>query len=321
MISCNKYCKLTGSIALAAILSACGSGGSDDGSIANNGGPTDTNRAPSISGNPPSTVIAGQAFSFAPSASDPDGDNLSFSIQNKPDWVTTFNESTGAMSGTPGSNDVGVYQQIVVTVTDGALSSSLSPFSVEVDTSGTPPPPTNRAPSIGGNPADTVIAGNTYSFTPTASDQDGDNLTFSIQNRPSWISFNSNTGRISGTPGVGDVGQYNQIIISVSDGQESDALTAFSIDVTQVTSGSVTLDWEAPTQNTDGSPLTDLAGYAFYYGTRSGNYPNRVQLDDSSLTRYVVENLSANTYYFVAVSIKSNGVESAYSNEAVKPVQ
>ncbi len=43
-------------------------------------------------------------------------------------------------------------------------------------------------------------------FTPSANDADGDTLTFTISNRPSWATFNGTTGRLSGTPGASHVG-------------------------------------------------------------------------------------------------------------------
>lgn len=182
-----------------------------------------------------------------------------------------------------------------------------------------PPPPSNSAPTISGAPSGSVMAGDTYTFTPTAFDADDDPLTFTIENQPGWIdSFDPQTGRMSGTPGEGDVGSYSNIVITVSDGSLSDSLSPFTIDVVQAATGSVTLNWTAPTQNTDGTPLTDLTGYAFYYGTTSGSYPNRIQVNDPSLTTYVVDNLPPATYYFVAVALKGNGTESNYSNEAVK---
>lgn len=189
------------------------------------------------------------------------------------------------------------------------------------DTVSNSPSPTNSAPVINGSPPPSIVAGQSYSFTPVASDSDGDTLTFSISNRPDWIdSFDPATGRISGRPEAGDIGTYSNIVITVSDGSLSDSLSPFSIAVVQTGSGSVTLSWSAPTRNTDGTPLTDLAGYAFYYGTRSGSYPNRIEVNDPSLTTYVVDNLTPDTYYFVAVAITRGDVESDYSNEAVKEV-
>ena len=89
----------------------------------------------------------------------------------------------------------------------------------------------NRAPVISGSPAGTITAGNGYSFTPTVSDPDGDTLTFSVTNQPTWANFDTATGTLSGTPGDADVGSFSNIRISVSDGSLSDSLAAFAITV------------------------------------------------------------------------------------------
>jgi fibronectin type 3 domain-containing protein len=95
-----------------------------------------------------------------------------------------------------------------------------------------------------------------------------------------------------------------------------------SIPVTsnQVSFGSATLSWTPPTQNTDGSPLTDLASYKIYYGNESGNYHTSIQINNNGMTVYVVKHLTSNTYYFVMTAINSSGVESNFSNEAIKQV-
>jgi hypothetical protein len=180
------------------------------------------------------------------------------------------------------------------------------------------PPPSNNAPVISGAPPTAIKVDEAYSFTPSASDADGDKLTFSIQNQPSWADFDTATGNISGTPTLGDVGSYAGIQISVSDGQATSAMSSFTIDVTQVATASTTLSWTAPTLNEDGSALTDLAGYRIYYGKSSRNYSNTIQIDDPGMTTYVVENLSPDTYYFAATAFNESGVESRYSGEAVK---
>lgn len=184
----------------------------------------------------------------------------------------------------------------------------------------TQPPSGNGAPTISGNPPPAVIVGQQYSFTPSASDPDGDNLTFSVQNLPPWASFDSSTGQVSGMAALGFEGQYDNILITVSDGSANASLAAFSVNVTAVALGSATLSWDAPTQNTDGSPLTDLSGYRIYYGTSSGDYPNRITVNNAGVTTYVVDNLLPDTYYFVATSVNATGLESTFSNEAVKVV-
>ena len=174
----------------------------------------------------------------------------------------------------------------------------------------------NSAPTISGNPPSAVLIGENYSFQPSASDADGDTLTFAIVNKPDWAQFNESNGVLSGTPSLGNVGTYANIEISVSDGSISSSMPPFSIDVTQVQLGSVTLSWTAPTQNSDGSPLNDLDAYKIYYGNTEGSYPNNIRIDNSSVTTYVVENLSPNTYFFVATAVNSQGIESEFSNLA-----
>lgn len=182
------------------------------------------NRAPTISGTPATTATAGVAYSFRPSASDPDGQTLTYSIANKPAWAN-FSTSTGRLSGTPGDSHVGTTAGIVITVSDGTASASLAAFSLTVEAR------PNRAPTITGTPATTAAPGTAYSFQPSASDPDGQTLTYSITNKPAWASFSTSTGRLSGTPGDNHAGTTSGIVITVSDGTLSASLAAFSITV------------------------------------------------------------------------------------------
>jgi hypothetical protein len=164
------------------------------------------------------------------------------------------------------------------------------------------------------------MQGSQYAFTPSASDPDGDKLTFSVKNLPSWAAFSSSTGKISGTPSAGDIGTYQGITITVSDGQSTVSLAPFSIEVVATATGTVTLSWSAPTQNTDGSPLTNLAGYKIYWGTSKGNYTHSATLNNPGVTTYVVDQLTPATWYFVATAFDSAGVESSFSNPASKTI-
>lgn len=274
--------------------------------------PAPTNRAPTISGTPATAINAGQAYSFTPTASDPDGDNLTFSITGRPSWMT-FSSSNGRLSGTPAASNAGTYSNIVIRVSDGQASSSLAAFSITVNV-------TNAPPTISGTPSSSVNANSAYSFTPTANDPDGDTLTFSVSGLPGWASFNTTNGRVSGTPGDQDVGTYSGIRITVSDGTATAALGPFSITVQQVSLGSVTLNWTPPTQNEDGTPLTDLAGYRFLWGPSAGNYPNSVTVNNPGITSYVIDNLAPGTYVFAAKAVNSAGVESQFSNTASKTI-
>ncbi|MBN1888516.1 MAG: cadherin-like domain-containing protein [Thermoflexales bacterium] len=87
----------------------------------------------------------------------------------------------------------------------------------------------NSPPQISGTPPPEAQVGQLYSFTPVASDAEGGTLSFSVQNKPAWASFNSGTGQLSGTPGSSDVGHTLGIVIGVSDGQASASLPAFDL--------------------------------------------------------------------------------------------
>jgi hypothetical protein len=273
-----------------------------------------TNSAPSISGTAPLQITAGNAYRFTPTVSDPDGDSLTLSITGLPRWAS-FNSATGELSGTPQSGDVGTYPNIYITVSDGTDSVSIGPFAIVVVDDNS-----NSAPSISGTAATQVTAGATYGFSPTASDADDDTLTFSVSGLPRWAEFDASTGELSGTPESGDVGTYSNIVISVTDGSDSASLSQFAITVNAIANGSVTLSWTAPTENEDGSALTDLDGYCIYWGTDPGNYIHSVVIDNESISTYVVENIPPGTYEFVATSFNQDGVESRYSSPVTKVV-
>ena len=85
-------------------------------------------------------------------------------------------------------------------------------------------------------------------------------------------------------------------------------------------STSISLVWEAPTQNSDGSPITNLAGYKIHYGTSSSDYTETVALNNASLNRYVVDNLKSGTYYFAITAYNAQGLESPLSGEIATSV-
>jgi len=78
---------------------------------------------------------------------------------------------------------------------------------------------------------------------------------------------------------------------------------------------SITLGWVPPTVNSDGSPITNLAGYKIHYGTTSSDYTQTIALENAGLTRYVLDNLPTGTYYFAITAYNAQGVESSLSEE------
>lgn len=178
----------------------------------------------------------------------------------------------------------------------------------------------NSAPTISGVPDAVVIQDDTYDFLPSAVDPDGDILSFRVTNLPRWATFDTATGQLFGTPVAGDVGLYSNIVIGVSDAQESSELPAFAIEVMAYANGVVTLSWAAPTENTDGSPLLDLAGYEIHLGPQSGSYSDSISIANPGITTYVIDDLTSGTHYFAMKAVNSQGKLSSFSNEGVATI-
>jgi hypothetical protein len=186
------------------------------------------------------------------------------------------------------------------------------------------------APSIFGTPTTSVMATRWYGFQAWSTDPNHRPVVYSIKNKPVWATFNTQYGHLYGIPPVGDVGTYANIVVSVSDGLAQASLPAFSIQVTSngatgsggtTGSGAATLSWHPPTQNTNGSAITGLAGYRIKYGTSATSLTKSVQLANPGLTSYVVESLAPGTYYFGIAAYTSSGAQSALSSVVSKTIR
>jgi hypothetical protein len=204
-----------------------------------------------------------------------------------------------------------------------------------VSSAGPSVPASNSAPIISGQPLAAIAPGSSYVFRPTASDNDGDTLAFSIQNKPSWMTFNVASGVLTGVPATSDLGIFPNIVISVSDGVAITALPPFVITVDTAAplppsapiplpgppvtgTGTATLSWTVPTQHTDGSSLNDLAGFRVYYGTSTGALLPRYVLTNPMATQFSVTGLPSGTWYFAVSAYSAGGVESDLSNVGSK---
>ena len=270
-----------------------------------------------ISGTPKTSILSWHPYSFTPPTTVPSGYRATFAISGKPSWAS-FNTSNGTLSGMPETPNVGTSSTIVISVSDGAARASLPAFTLKVMP--------NITPTITGTPATTVTVGTHYSFTPKATEPDGDPLSFSVKNKPSWASFSIATGTLSGTPATANVGTYSNIVISTSTGHASASLAAFSITVkssgssTTGTTGSAALHWTAPTRNTNGSALTNLAGYHIYYGKSTSTMTTTITVANAGATSYTVGNLAAGTWYFAVNAYTTSGTQSAKSNVGSKTI-
>ncbi|MBN1958029.1 MAG: tandem-95 repeat protein [Desulfuromonadales bacterium] len=180
------------------------------------------NEAPVLAPVGSQSVSEGELLSFALSATDVNGDPLSYNATELPSGAA-FDNATQRFSWTPDYDQAGNFT-VEFNVSDGTLSDSES-VSITVSN-------TNRPPTISGSAVSSVMATTAYQFVPTAGDPDGDSLTFSIENKPSWAVFDADSGALSGTPDMGQTGTYPGITITVSDAAAATSLPAFAIEVT-----------------------------------------------------------------------------------------
>ena len=178
-----------------------------------------------------------------------------------------------------------------------------------------------RPPVISGTPAKSAQVGSVYTFRPTATDPNGSPLVFTITGKPGWATFDPITGTLTGKPASTDAVTSTTVRISATDAFGSASLPAFTLSVVAPVSGMATLSWVAPTQRTDGTQLTNLAGFRIYYGKSSGSYPNSVSVTNAHLTSYAFDALPVGTYYFVTTAFDASGNESAYSVPVSKTIQ
>ncbi len=243
-----------------------------------------------------------QQFTATGTYSDNTTQNLTASVT----WSSS-NTGVATISNAAGSN--GLATSVATgTTTIKAVSGSISASTTLTVTAAT-------LVSIGISPIDPIIAkGTNRQFTATGnySDHTTQNLTNSV----TWSSSNTSIATISnaaGSNGVATGVALGSTTIKAVSGTVSGTTTLTIVDRSAI------LSWNAPTTNTDGTALTDLAGYKIYYGTASGNYTTTINV--GNVTTYTINNLAPGTYYFAATAVNSAGNESGYSNEASKTIQ
>lgn len=170
-------------------------------------------------------IAEGQPLEFIVSATDGNSDNLTYTVASLPDGAT-FSSSERRFSWIPDYTQAGNFS-VEFMVSDGVFNDSETVSVAVINT--------NRTPDISGAPASTVMASATFNFTPVAVDLDGDNLTFTVENQPSWTVFSSVDGHLSGAPDDSHVGTFSDIRINVSDGQATASLSPFAITVSAYT--------------------------------------------------------------------------------------
>jgi len=172
------------------------------------------------------SVDENRNYSRSATATDIERGVLTWSISNNPSWLS-INSQTGKLTGVPRQADVGIKEDIKVTVTEeGGLSSSFT-FKITVIDK-------NSDAQLLVISDKTVNENEELIVQAQARDLDGDILTFGIENKPAWMSFDTATGKLSGTPTELNIGVYANITISVTDGHGSTRFESFKITVLDV---------------------------------------------------------------------------------------
>ncbi len=186
------------------------------------------NRRPVITSTQPSnTAIATKLFRYQVTASDLDGDALTYAIvpnqeeaRSMPAGVTL--SSTGLLTWTPTSaqvggayvwgpdNDIVAPWQVTVKVSDGKGGLAYQQVDLLVDSA-----IANRAPEIISQPRTSVSVGTDYFYEIQAKDADGDRLTYSVVEAPAGMTLSS--GLLTWKPGADQLGKYT-VVVNVSDG-------------------------------------------------------------------------------------------------------
>ena len=231
------------------------------------------------------------------SGTDADGDPLSISIESAPSHGSLTGVSPD-LSYLPNAGFVG-SDSFTYTVSDGIVSSSAAVVSISVVDD-------NTAPTITSTPVTTVEEGNAYSYAVTATDADGDTLSYALTQFPSGMSIDG-AGLISWTPNSAQVGD-NTVTAEVSDGRGGLDSQSFVVTVTeaqanrgpQVTSVPATFtkegreySYQMVATDPDGDALNyalingpagmavDAAGLLTWTVGAEGEYPVTLRVDDA----------------------------------------
>jgi len=103
-------------------------------------------------------------------------------------------------------------------------------------------------------------------------------------------------------------------------GTTTSAIVSINGDATTASTGKATLSWTAPTQDTNGTPITDLAGYNIYYGTSSTTMTKVIAINSPASGSYTISNLPSGTWYFAIAAYTAQAVESPLSTIVSKGI-
>ena len=218
------------------------------------------NSAPAISSADTDTASIGTLFNYTLTATDADGDTLTYQASLLPAWLT-FDAAIAELSGTPPAGSAGDYQ-VTLAASDGMNS---TPVFLTISIA-------NSAPVITSTAGNNGVIGSAYSYTLTANDADADTLIYSSVTLPAWATFDAASGALTGTPTTaGD----SEVELSVSDGEAS-VNQKFTLVVTITPSVVISFD-QAVVFSDFGGTVTDVIANPDQTGINTSDEVGRMQ--------------------------------------------
>jgi hypothetical protein len=227
------------------------------------------NDPPEFTSTPDTSATQDAPYSYTVITEDVDtGSTVTLEGTTIPSWLT-FNTTTRVLSGTPGNSDVG-NNSVVITASDGTVDETQE-FTIIVDN-------VNDPPTFTSTPVTSATQGQVYSYTVITNDIDGDTVTLTGTTIPSWLSWTTATGELTGTPGNSDVGDH-QVFITADDG---------TVDVTQEFTITVANVNDPPTfTSTPDTSATQDAPYSYTVTTDDIDTGSTVTLTGTTIPNWL----------------------------------
>jgi YD repeat-containing protein len=180
------------------------------------------NQAPVISSTPSLVATIGQAYQYAPTAADPEGQPLHFELRQEPVGMS-IDPATGQVDWTPTDAQLGDHV-VTIAALDPDGAAGLQSFVLTVL-------PANAAPRITSVPVTTGTAGAVYRYDVAAVDDDHDPLWYTLTTAPAGMTVDL-LGRITWASSAADLGTRD-VSVTVSDGRGGSATQSFQINLDQ----------------------------------------------------------------------------------------
>ena len=184
------------------------------------------NNPPAFTSIPPLSAVENLTYLYNITATDPDGDNMSFSAITKPEWLTLHHGETNGTAflfGVPIVDDIGTHN-ISIALTDGVIEQPIvQSYTLNVQAA-------TLSPVLLTNTLEFAYEGSLYTSSLEFFDVDSDSLLVSLNNAPAWLSLQGAVNgvarlkftnqmvsvNLTGTPPIGSAG-INTITIQFTD--------------------------------------------------------------------------------------------------------